>query len=595
MSLELGDESAADHALEASFARDPSRTVAFDKLFRRVRARKDNEKLLALIARRLDFTDDPTEIQKLFWEQARVLREGGDQDAALKALEHVTMLDPDHVGALALLGEINIRRANFDEAAVALARLAKLETAPPKSRVTAGIAAVDLYENKLGRFDSALEVLLALHKAKLSNLRVRERLARAAARTGSWTEATSILEELMHERPETEGRVEAARLAMAIHRDRLGTPQAAAAAIVKLLEEEPGDGEALDMLLQTAHSDEVRNRLLEGARAALVGILERRPTDLPAVRRLVKVARALRDDALAQAALGALIALGAADGPAEQAFAQLAAKKGRTPQVAVSEAMLQTMLAPGDEGPIADLFVLLGPTLAEALGPNLAASGVGRRDKIDPRSGLALRNEIATWAGAFGIHDFDLYVGGKEPLDVQGVPGDPPALIVGPSIKAPLSPMIRARIARELVAMMRGTLVVRARDDVTVAAIVVAACGLADVTIDHPPYAVLSEIERLVGKAIARRTRKLLPEICRAIVASRVDARAWTKRALASHDRIALLASGDPGIVLCDTLGLPLERVGQVAQSHPRAEELLRFVLSPQYLELRRSLGLEGS
>jgi tetratricopeptide (TPR) repeat protein len=595
LSLEIGDEAGADRALEASFARDPSRAVAFDKLFRRVRARKDNEKLLTLISRRLDFTDDPAEIQKLFWEQARVLRESGDQDAALKALEHVTMLDPDHVGALALLGEINIRRAQFDDAATALARLAKLDTAPAKSRVTAGIAAVDLYENKLGRFDSALEVLLVLHKAKLSTLRVRERLARAAARTGSWTEATAILQELMHERPEAEGRIEAARLAMAIHRDRLGTPQDAAPAIVKLLEEEPGDGEALDMLLVTAHASDVRERLLESARTALVEKLQKRPTDPPVVRRLVKVARALKDDALQQAALGALASLGAADSASEQAFAQLAAKKGRTPQVAVSQSMLQAMLAPGDEGPIASLFALLGPTLAEALGPSLSGSGVGRRDKIDPRSGLALRNEIASWAGAFGIHEFDLYVGGKEPLDVQGVPGDPPALIVGPSIKAPLSPMVRARVARELVATVRGTIVARSRDDVTIAAIVVAACRLAEVPMDHPPYAVLAEIERLIGKAIARKTRKALPEPCRAIVAARIDARAWAKRTLASHDRIAVIASGDPSIVLCDTLGVPLERLGQATQGSARAEELLRFVLSPQYLELRRSLGLEGS
>src|ERR1019366_4115240 len=79
LSLELGDQGTTDRALEESFARDAGRPVAF---------------------------------QKLFWEQARVLREGGDQEAALKALEHVTMLDPDHVGALALLGEINIRRGN---------------------------------------------------------------------------------------------------------------------------------------------------------------------------------------------------------------------------------------------------------------------------------------------------------------------------------------------------------------------------------------------------------------------------------------------------------------------------------------------------
>ena len=186
-------------------------------------------------------------------------------------------------------------------------------------------------------------------------------------------------------------------------------------------------------------------------------------------------------------------------------------------------------------------------------------------------------------------------MGGKEPLDVQGVPGEPPALIVGPSIKAPLSPIIRARVARELVAMARGTTVVRSRDDVTIAAIVVAACNLVEVPMDHPPYAVLAEVEKLIGKAIARKTRKAIGDVCRAIVAGRADARAWTKSARASHDRIAAVASGDPSVVLGDMLNVPAERVGHAAPGNPRAEDLLRFVLSAPYLELRRSLGLETS
>jgi hypothetical protein len=592
--LELGDEANAERALEAGVARDAKRPVAFDKLFRRVRERKENDKLLALVARRLEVTDEPQEIQKLFWEQARVLREKGDQDGALNALEHVTMLDPDHVGALALLGEINIRRARFEPAAESLARLATLQNAPAKNRVTAGVAAVDLYENKLDRFDKALEVLLALHRANLSTLPVRERLARAAARTGSWKEATGILEVLMHERPESDGRIEAARLAMAIHRDRLGQPHGATAAIVKLLEEAPTDGEALDMLLQTDHPREVRDRLLKNARSSLVELLQKRPADVTGVRRLVKVARALPDDALQQAALGVLLSLGAGDSAAEQMLTQLAARKARAPQNAIAEAMLRSILAPGDEGPIADLFVLLGPTLAEALGPNLQACGVGRRDKVDPRSGLALRNEVASWTGAFGIRDFDLYVGGKDPLGVQGIPGEPPALVVGAGVNAPLTPATRARIARELLAMVRGTTVTRSRDDITIAAVVVAACRQAEVPIEHPPYAVLAEVERLIGKAIARRTRKLLSEPCQAIVRSKADPKAWAKRALASHDRVATIASGDVSVVLSDVLGVSAEKLGPAVKGNPRAEELLRFVLSPQYLDIRRSLGLEG-
>jgi len=593
--LELEDEPKADRALEESFSRDAGRAVAFDKLFRRVRARKDNERLLGLITRRLEATTDAAEIQKLYWEQARVLREQGDQDGALRSLEHVTELEPDHVGALALLGEINIRRGFYEDAAASLARLAMLDNAPAKNRVTAGVAAVDLYENKLSRHDKALEVLLSLHHAQLSTLPVRERLARAAARTGAWNEATAMLEELMNERAEPQGRIEAARLAMTIHRDRLGHPQGAAAAIVKLLEESPADGEALDMLLETEHAAYVREPLLQNARRTLVESLSARPTDATTVRRLAKVARALSDEPLYQAALGVLVSLGAADSRSEQAFTHLAVSRSRPPLIAIDGPMMRSLLAPGDAGPVADLFVLLGPTLVEAFGPTLQSCGVSKRDKVDPRSGLALRNDVAAWAGAFGVREFDLYIGGNDPLGAQAIAGEPPSLVVGAGHTAPLSPKARARIARELLAIVRGTTVARLRDEITVAAIVVAACKVSEVAITHPPYAVLAEVERLLGKTIARRTRKLLPDICRAIVSRGADARAWTRCALISQDRVAAVASGDPTAVLADMVGGGQKNLPPLVSGNARAEALLQFVLSPQYLELRRSLGLDGT
>jgi len=592
--LDLGDEPSADRALEASFSLDATRAVGFDKLFRRLRDRKDHAKLLAVIARRLGVTDDPEEIQKLCWEQARALREGGDQEGALRSLEQVTMLDPNHVGALALLGEINIRRGKFDEAATALARLALLDAAPAKSRVTAGVAAVDLYENKLSRFDKSLEVLLALHRAGISTLPVRERLARAAARGGAWAEATAILEELMRERPEPAGRTEAARLAMAIHRDRLGDVQAAAPAIVKLLEEAPSDPEGLDMLRQTSHPDEIRLPLLASARETLVAQIQNGPIDVTTVRQLAMVGRDLGDAALERATLGVLACLGAADAEISRTLARLAAEAPRVAEVAISDSMMRSVLAPGDEGPIADLFVLLGPTLAEALGPNLQSCAVGRRDKVDPRSGLSLRNEIASWAGAFGLQQLDLYVGGKDPLGIQGVAGDPSALVVGASVNAPLSPLARARTAREVLAIVRGTTVTRWRDEVAIAAIVVAACRLAEVPIEHPAYAVLAETEKLVGKALPRRTRKAMTEVCRAVAASGADARAWSRRALASHDRVAVIASGDPAVVLSDVTGAPIDGLGPAIVGNVRAEELLRYVLSQDYLDARAALGLES-
>jgi tetratricopeptide (TPR) repeat protein len=591
--LELGEGDHAEEALQACFDRDPSRGVAFDKLFRRVREKKEGDRLLDLIEKRLGVTDDPTEIVKLYWERARVLREKGDTDGALLALENVTLIEPDHVGALALSGEIFIRKGRYEEAAEALGRLAKIEAAPPKNRVTAGIAAVDLYENKLNRFDLALDVLLALHRAKLTTLAVRERLARAAARAGAWREAAHILEELMNDRPTPEGRVEAAQLAMAIHRDRLGDANGALPSIIKVLKESPANGDAIDLLLVTDREPEARMNLLAASRGAIVKSLTDAPLGGVVVERLAHVAAALKDDALEHTALAAAVALGAGGSAGRLRMAQLASGAPRFPQTALSASMHKALLSPGDEGPFSELFLVLGPTLAEALGPTLATAGVSKRDRVDARSGLPLRNEIAAWAGAFGVQEFELYVGGKDPMAIQGVPGEPGAIVVGPGVNSPLPVAKRARVARELFAMSRGTTIVGLRDETTVAAVVVAASKLAEVRIDSPPYAVQGEIDKLLSKALARKTRKLLPEIFARIVSSRADARAWARAARASQDRVASLACGDVGVVLSETLGQPPDQVPAHVTGDVRAEEVLRFVLSSEYLGLRRSLGLE--
>ncbi len=595
--LKLGGpfEQRAEAALDASFDRDPTRAVAFDKLFRRVRERKDGDKLLVLISRRLEVTEDAAEIAKLYWEQARVLREKRDAEGALEALEHVTMFDENHVGALALTGEIFIRQGRFEEAAEKLSRLARVEAAPPKNRVTAGVAAVDLYENKLGRHDLALEVLLALHRAKLTTLPVRERIAKAAARTGSWAEATRILEELMHERPEVEGRIDAARLAMVIHRDQLASPATAIRPAEKLLSEAPGDAEALELVMSLDAATPQRGPLLERGRDALLMALHESPGTVGAHRLLARVSHALGDGALEQAALSGAVALGGPDGTSEQMMAMLSSRKPRAPQVALTDPMLRQLLAPGDDGPIADLFTLLGPTLAEALGPSTAALGVTKKDRIDPRAGLALRNEIASWAGAFGITEFDLYVGGKDPAGVTGIPGEKPAIVVGAGVNAPLSPAVRGRVARELVGIVRGSAIARWRDDTTIAAIVVAACNITKVRVDAPPFAVLAEVERLISKAIGRKTRAAAEPICRAFVASGADASQWAPRARASQNRAALVAAGDVSVVMSDVFGLPVEQLGQMVKDDLRAHDLLRFVLSRPYFELRRGLGLEGN
>ena len=167
-------------------------------------------------------TDDPPEIAKLYWEQARVLREKGDPDGALKALENVTMIEPDHVGALALTGEIFLTRQMFAEAADGSrasppsTRRRRRTASPPASRRSTSTRTSSTRRSARSR-SSSCSTRRGSRRCPCASASRRQR--RAPARG---TRPTTILEELMNERAERDGRIEAARLAMAIYRDQIG-------------------------------------------------------------------------------------------------------------------------------------------------------------------------------------------------------------------------------------------------------------------------------------------------------------------------------------------------------------------------------------
>jgi hypothetical protein len=587
---EFRDLTRGEFALSRAVERDVRRFAAFDRLFRMVRERKDGPRLLELIAKRLEVAEEPDEIAKLFWERARVLRAAGDREGALGALENVRLLEPEHVGALALSGEIYITLGRFAEAAENLARLGALDDAPAQQRLMSGIAAVDLYENKLDDAYAALDVLANLHRAGLSTLPVRERLARAAARAESWEQATEALELLMNERETSAGRVEAARLAMVIHRDRLGDKAHAEAATRRLLEEVPDDGEALDLVLSDAFSKSTTIALLERGLASLTQRLTQNPLDTERVERVARIAAYLGKAPLRQAALGALIALGVSSDAVEQELVRIDQRVANVPRIAINESALPNLADPEDRGPVGELMRVLATTICEELGPSLAAYGVGKRERVDARLGLPVRNEIAAWAGALGIGEFELYIGGNDPDRVVAIASETPALVLGSAVTAPLSPRHRQAVARELFALRRGTTVLRHRESSEIGALVVAACRVGEVALPAPAYAMLAEFQRSLGKA-PRKVKKMLPELARAVESSGQDPLAWARAAVSSLDRMAAIAAGDVSWVLSSG-GRERGALGLSNESAARATRLLSFVLSPAYLELRDQLGM---
>jgi hypothetical protein len=588
---ELGDKQRGEFALGRAVERDVRRSKAFDRLFRIVREKKDGPRLLDLIGQRLEVAEDPEEIVKMFWERARVLRASGDREGALAALENVRMLEPDHVGALALSGEIHLTLQQFGEAADQLARLATLPAAPVQQRLMSGVAAVDIYENKLKSVHKALDVLLALHEAKLSTPQVRERLARVAAKAGAWEHAANTFELLMQERDSSAGRAEAARLALAIRRDRLSAPSSARASVATLLAELPGDGEGLDLVLSGAFPEAFAAPLLERGRDAVSDALGQDPFDMDRVERLSRLAAAVGDDRLRQAALGALATLGVDPIELDSELQRLDRRVARVPSIAIDDASLPGLADPDDGGPVADLMRELGPTIAAAIGPNLAALGAQKRDRVDPKAGHPIRNEIIAWAGALGIGELELYVGGRSPNGIFGVASEPPSLVVGSLVAAPLSPLHRQAVARELFALRRGTNVLAHREPPDVAALIVAACKLGGVELEAPAFAMLGEFQRQLAKELPRRVRKLLPELAAQIRDSGQDLTDWYRAATSTLDRMAAVAAGDVSWVLSGDAA-NRGRMPASVEGQERAKRLLAFVLSPSYLMLREMLGM---
>ncbi len=583
----------AEISFARAFERDPSRSVAFDKLFRRVRSRNEDDRLLEIMNQRLEVADDETEISKLFWERARVLRKKGDREGALSALENVTMIEPDHVGALALSGEIAITMGKFGDAADYLGRLSKIKEAPTQQRLMSGIAAVDIYENKLNAPDKALNVLVALHEAGLSTPPVRERLARVAARTGAWTRATTILEQLMNEREKREGRMEASRLAMAIWRDKVKEPLKAQDAVTKLLDESNDDGEAIDMVLTTSYDSSLQKRLLSRAKSVLLTKLAEDPCDADRAERLSKIAQFENDPGLRQSTLGCLVSLGRSNATISAELKKIDSRVATRPQIVLDAKAMAEIADPDDGGPIAELFVQMAETVTLSLGPTLSSMNVGRKERVDSRGGHPLRVAIAEWMGAVGFEgDFELYVGGPDPNGVYGMAGDEPAIVLGSAITAPFDAATRSAVARTVFALRRGITSLRTRDENTIASVVIAACNEVDIKVANPGYAVYNEIQRAVHKEISRKVRKSIGETCLKVVSSKQDARAWAAAARRSLDRMAVIAAGDVSIVLSDVLGTPRDQLGSTVPENERARRLLSFVLSPNYLELRKKLGM---
>ncbi|HEX2731663.1 MAG TPA: hypothetical protein VHM70_08665 [Polyangiaceae bacterium] len=589
---DLQDEAQGRAALARATELDIRHKPAFQRYYGLLKDAGEPRTLVALLERRIEVSNDASELAGLYWDRARSFRQLDELERALEELTNLNLLEPAHVGARALRSEIYLKQGRHQEAASELRELAAAENAPAEQRLMSGIAAVDLFETRLDDIPSALQVLENLEAAKLDTLAVLERLARTTAKAERWDDAAKLLERLIVQRKTLAGRGEAARLLLVVYRDKLLAPERAERACSAILQEAPTDAEVIDFVLDESLEEAAAEPLLTQIKAAL---LHAPLPDLSAeqVARIARVAEALDDLPLRQAALGSLVALGVTSQELREELAELDARAEHFPKLTLSSLASASLVDPADKGPLARLMELVGPYVNEALGPNLETLGVGRRDRVKAPGGGALRTEVLAFANAFGVAEFDLYIGGS---DAQGVTvvADPklPSIVLGHQVQAPLTQSQRARLAAQVFGLGRGTSTFVGFEAVDNAALVSAACKAADIQLEGPSFAIALEFERQLKRTLPRKVKKEIALLFEAEQLQKHDPLVWAQAARSTLDRAAAVAVGDVSWVL---LRLE-ERLAQDRKLDPALEHriwpLLRFVLSAKFLELRAQLGM---
>ncbi|HJL48379.1 MAG TPA: hypothetical protein RMG45_21145, partial [Polyangiaceae bacterium LLY-WYZ-15_(1-7)] len=109
--LDRPDE--AEQRLREVVEADRSRPNAYFRLHDLLVDRGDEDALLELVEKRIHAIDDGAQLERLFYEKARLHRSRGELDAALEAIENLVMLDEQHVGGIALAVEIHVSREDW--------------------------------------------------------------------------------------------------------------------------------------------------------------------------------------------------------------------------------------------------------------------------------------------------------------------------------------------------------------------------------------------------------------------------------------------------------------------------------------------------
>ncbi len=596
---EVGDLAAAVDAWVAAANCDIGYLDVYRRLAALYRREGQLEALADLTDRRIDAGADTPTLAGLLLDKARQRRERGDSEGVIAALDECLELDPHHFAALKELVDAHRAAEDWQGAAEALIRIARLKrSVEEQSWAFTQLAEIyDVHLHDLSRAEASLRQVTKLAPAHLETL---DRLASVLSRQQKAPEAARLLQELIRRTTgEAEQRDYRIRLAAAV--ESAGQPRQAELLLEKLRAEQPTE---IDVILAVADHYQSQGAApaeamhLNRAVADLRVAIDANPGSEALWTTLVRVLHRRHGPGPASCAASAAIALGH---PASLFVGDVSKRNEALgePRVPMSKLVDEIVAPVGLPQTLRRLFALSEQSFDKAL--PFDASAWHLRRPSGPF--MALVEEASAVAEALGISEPRIRVTQVAPAACMPVSGDPPTIVVGCKLDELTNPRERVFLfARALkVAGNHLAPALRARPEDLDVALLALLQGHDASRGGHPRARELQNLRSKLLKSVPRRWRDEVESLVLELRGSAGFATRSVPMAISElGDRVALTLTGDvPSAVDAllkiaghDPPSSDSARLTAILQNR-EAWAIVRFAISDAHFEARTQAGVD--
>ena len=417
--------------------------IAYLDVYRRLaalyRSQGQLDALAALTDTRIDAGADTPTLVGLLLEKARQRRDRGDSDGVIDALRECLELDPHHFAALKELVDTHRAAQDWQGAAEALIRIARLNrTTDEQVWAFSQLAEVyDVHLQDLPRAEASLRHVAKLLPAQLETL---DRLATVLSRQGKAVEAAKLLEELVRRAgSDVQDRDYRIRLATAV--EAAGQARQAELMLENLRSEQPTEPDVILALadhFQRQGAGPAEAMHLNRAVADLRTAIDAHPDSESLWTTLARVLNRRHGPGPASCAASAAIAIGH---PASLFEGDVTTRNEALGEAKVPlSSVVDSIVAPqGLPHPVRRLFALCEHSFDKVL--PFDASAWSLRRPSGPHRGLI--EEAGAVAEVLGISEPRLKVTYVAPAACMPITGDPPTIVVGGNLHEMTTPRER--------------------------------------------------------------------------------------------------------------------------------------------------------